>query len=97
MLNQNLKYQSKVNLVAERLAKMSSSELLDLPHYSTMTEDGLEVGIWHHDTIDDEHHIVVQAQRRVFLLLWKNYLNGIIVKNNLQIILMPNKVIASYD
>jgi hypothetical protein len=95
--NKNKEYQSIVDLVTKRLRQKKTEELLAMPNLSRTLEGDLEVAIWHHDTVNNEHHFVVQAQKKIFLFFWKNYLNGIIVKNNSEVVVMPNETVANYD
>jgi hypothetical protein len=97
LLNKNLKYQFTVDLVAEQLQKKSAKELIALPNLSQAIENGIELVIWHHEMVNEEHHFVVQAQRRVFLFFWKNFLKGIIVRNNLEVMAMSREIAANYD
>lgn len=97
MKNKDKIFQNAVDAIRDELLSCKTEELKCFEHYSKQERNGVTAGIWNHKISENEYHLVVQAQRRVFLFLWRNYLSGIVIKGLSQVDKMPDFHVASYD
>lgn len=100
MSDKDERYQRAVDELAGALLRLPVSELLQQRDYGdyTRTVDGedIAVGFWHYD-FDGVHHIALKAERRVFLFLWRSYINGVVFGHESPPRLMTPEEIGAYD
>ena len=97
MQNKDQLFQDSVDQIRDELLSWNPEKLTCLEYYSEQEKSGIKIATWHHKLNENESHVVIQAQRRVFLFLWRNYLSGVIVKNLTQVDNMPDSQVANYD
>ena len=97
MRGRDSKYQECVDSLKEIFIVKTPSELTALDHFTEQQHQGIEVCIWHHHFSENESHIVFQIQRRIALIFWRNYLSGIVIRNNSRINSMANAQLGNYD
>ncbi|GAB5534007.1 MAG: hypothetical protein Rubg2KO_02560 [Rubricoccaceae bacterium] len=94
-------YQSIVDELATELLDRQPNELIVHPDYGThrrqVSDDMAEVGFWHYPFSDDKHHIVFKTSRRVFLFLYRSYVNGVVFGRNTPPRLMTPEEAGDYD
>jgi hypothetical protein len=89
-------YQDVVDKLQDELLNLDAEALRELGEYSVRVIAGIEVSLWHHLIDEDESHILLQAQRRVWFFSWRNYAAGILISNADQVEKMPNEKLSHY-
>lgn len=101
MTSLNNAYQEAVDKLALQLVGSSFADLDERPSYGSLKVSiaGKEVtvGYWHFQMIDNQHHIIFKASRRVLLFLHKVYVNGVVVSPVLNARKMTDEEIALHD
>jgi len=93
-------YQSIVDDEAEKFLFKSIDEFSHFSEYGTIQktvdQKKVIVGFWHHKFGDNLHHIVFQAERKVFLFLHRKYSSGVKLENG-KISKLNSTEIGNYD
>lgn len=100
MSDKDERYQRAVDELAGDLLRLPVDELLQQRDFGDYTRavDGEDIAVafWHHD-FDGVHHIVLKTERRVFLFLWRSYVNGVVFGPDSQPRLMTPEEAGAYD
>jgi hypothetical protein len=93
-------YQTTVDKEAEKVLAASINDFIATNDYGTIeasiNENKINIAYWHHKLSNDIHHIVFQADRKVFLFFHKKYLSGVKLDNG-KISKLTDTELGDYD
>ena len=93
-------YQTAVDKEAERILKLSVEDFLAIDDYGSIdgmiNGDKTTIAYWHHKLDNNIHHVVFQADRKVFVFVNKKYLSGVKLDNN-KISKLSDTELSVYD
>ena len=95
------KYQYVVDEEARKLLQLKPEKLLEIPFAGivngVISNRKIDIGYWHYEFSEENHHVFFKASRRVFLFLHKSYISGIVFGINTLPRLMTDEECGAYD
>ena len=93
-------FQSAVDLEAEKLMKLTPSDIVKKNDYgiieTSINGKLISIGWWHYRFDNELHHIHYKTNRRVFIFLNKSYISGVKLENGL-IVGLSAEELGNYD